>query len=514
MIKDERELNKQPVHTYGYKEYFITFIRIKTTPMETPKKEVTLIEALIPIIFLILLLSLNVIFFDDTLEGSNQVALMAAASLSGIIGLRLGFRWGFMRQQIVKTIGTAMPAILILLLIGALSGTWLISGVVPALIYYGLDILHPSILLFAAVIISGIVSLATGSSWSTIATIGVALLGIGKAMGFNEAMVAGAIVSGAYFGDKMSPLSDTTNLAPAVSGTDLFTHIRYMLYTTVPSMSITLVIFLILGFTFETQNTAIQVQEVKLAIEQTFNISPWLFLVPVLLFTVILKKMPPLPALGIGVVLGVIAAIIFQPDLIHKISGESQNFYKASYLAGMKAIYGSISIQTPNQSMNDLFSTGGMSGMLQTIWLILSAMVFGGMMEATGMLRKITSSILKRVKSDGSLIASTAFSCIFFNITASDQYISIVVPGEMYHEAFKDRGLNPEVLSRTLEDSGTVTSVLVPWNSGGATQARVLGVPTMSYLPYAFFNLISPFMTVFFAYMNIKIRRFKEQNRN
>ena len=481
--------------------------------MAAHTRQPSLTEALIPIVFLIILLSFNVLFWEDTLQGANQIALMTSASLAGILGLRMGYTWTQMRDQIVKTIGTAMPAILILLLIGALAGTWLISGVVPALIYYGLDILFPSIFLFAAVVISGIVSLATGSSWSTIATIGVALLGIGDAMGFDKAIVAGAIVSGAYFGDKMSPLSDTTNLAPAVAGTDLFTHIRYMMYTTIPSMSLTLIIFLIIGFNYHTDITPTHINDVQLAIAHTFHITPWLFLVPVILFIVILKKMPPLPALAVGVVLGAIAAVIFQPQIIENLTHITDNYAKASYVGVMQAMYGSTTIQTENPAMNDLFSTGGMGGMLQTIWLILSAMIFGGIMESNGMLRKVTQSILKLVKTDGSLIASTAVSSIFFNITASDQYISIVVPGEMYHDAFKDRGLKPEVLSRTLEDAGTVTSVLVPWNTGGATQARVLGVPTLSYLPYAFFNLISPFMTVFFAYMNIKIRRYKDDKK-
>ncbi len=472
------------------------------------KQQPTLTESLIPIVFLITMLSFNVLFWDDTLQGANQVALMSAAALSGILGLRKGYTWKAMRAQIVASISTAMPAILILLLIGALAGTWLISGVVPALIYYGLDVLHPAIFLFAAVVTSGIVSLATGSSWSTIATIGVALLGIGDAMGYDKAIVAGAIISGAYFGDKISPLSDTTNLAPAVAGTDLFTHIKYMLYTTVPSMTITLIIFLAMGFSNNGAVSVAHINEVQQAIGQTFVITPWLFLVPAILFAIIILKVPPLPALGAGVLLGAMAALIFQPHIIKELSGVQHNYFKASYIAVMQAIYGDTAINTPNAAMNNLFTAGGMAGMLQTIWLIISAMVFGGVMEANGMLKKITHSILKLVRKDSSLIASTAFSCIFFNITASDQYISIVVPGEMYHDAFNDRGLKPEVLSRTLEDSGTVTSVLVPWNTGGATQARVLGVPTLSYLPYAFFNLISPLMTLLFAYLNIKIRRY------
>ena len=483
--------------------------------MVKARRKPSLIASIIPITFLIILLAFNVYLWgDSTLDGSNQIALLAAGALAAAIGVRLGFSWVEMREQIVKTIDSAMPAIIILLLIGALSGTWLISGVVPALIYYGLDILHPNIFLFAAVIISMVVSLATGSSWSTIATIGVALLGIGDAMGIDKPIVAGAIISGAYFGDKMSPLSDTTNLAPAMAGTDLFTHIRYMMFTTVPSMSIALIMFLVIGFNYNFGTNGSDVESVQTAIAHTFNISPWLFLVPAILFFIIIKKVPPLPSLAAGVLLGGIFAVIFQPQIIESLSGINDNYAKAAYTAVMEAMYGNVSIVTEDAEMNDLFSTGGMAGMLNTIWLILSAMIFGGIMQATGMLVKITESVIKLVKSDGSLITSTAITSIFFNVTASDQYIAIVVPGKMYSEAYKKRGLKPEVLSRTLEDAGTVTSVLIPWNTGGATQAKVLGVATGDYLPYAFFNLISPVMTVIFAYFNIKIRRFSDDNEN
>ncbi len=489
------------------------------------KQEPTLLEALIPIIFLIILITLNVaIWGGDTLEGSNQIALLSAASLAAIIGIARGHNWRDIRDQIVSTIGQAMPAILILLLIGALAGTWLLSGVVPSLIYYGLDVLNPHIFLAAAMIICVLVSLATGSSWSSIATIGVALLGIGHAMGFSDAVVAGAIVSGAYFGDKISPLSDTTNLAPAMAGTDLFTHIRYMMYTTIPSISIALVIYIVMGLTSDFNSIGQSVHDVQLAINTKFHVTAWLFLVPVILFTIIIKKVPPLPALASGVLLGGIFAVIFQPQLILELAhngneqqiNANQGFFTAQYAADaykvvLKAMYGNISVQTDNESVNNLFNTSGMAGMLKTIWLILSAMVFGGVMQSIGMLRRITSAIIKLVKSDVSLIASTAFSCMFFNSTASDQYIAIVVPGKMYSEAFRKRRLKPEVLSRTLEDSGTVTSVLIPWNTCGATQSSVLGVPVIAYLPYAFFNLISPIMTILFAYFNIKIRRFTQK---
>ncbi len=493
--------------------------------MEPRKIQPSLLQSFVPIIFLIACLSLNVIFFgDDTLAGSNQIILLLAASIAGVIAIKNGSKWEEVRKSIVKSIGTAMPAIIILLLIGSIAGTWLLSGVVPTLIYYGLKVIHPKIFLFTAVVVSGMVSLVTGSSWSTIATIGVALLGIGKAMGINEAMVAGAIISGAYFGDKMSPLSDTTNLAPAMSGTDLFTHIRYMLITTVPAMIIALILFLIIGFTYDFSAVNTNIDSVFNAINTEFNISVWLFLVPVILVVIIIKKMPPLPSLLIGTLLGGIFAIIFQPEIIYLIGGgEDQAFWKASYIAVMKSMYGEIHIPSSNVIVNELFSTGGMAGMLNTIWLIMSAMIFGGVMEAAGLLVRISNAIISLAKSTGSLIASTIATSIFFNITASDQYISIVVPGRMYADTYRTRKLKPEVLSRTLEDGGTVTSVLIPWNTGGATQAKVLGVPTHLYLPFCFFNILSPIVSIIIAYSGYKIRyytseevakrKFKEKDR-
>ncbi len=480
--------------------------------MEYPGKRPSLFLALLPLIILIVLLALNVIFWhDNTLNGANQLALIFAAMIASIIDLSLGIKWERIRISMVDTIGKAMSSILILFLIGALSGTWLISGVVPALIYYGLDLLTPKFFLFAAVIITMLVSLATGSSWSTIATIGVALLGIGTALGIKKPIIAGAIISGAYFGDKMSPLSDTTNLAPAMAGTDIFTHIRYMIHTTTVSMGLTLIIFFVIGLTYHFNTSIYSVAEVKHAIAATFNINLWLFLVPTILIILIVKKMPPIPALMIGSLLGAAAAIIFQPHIIVKITGITHNFAKASYIGIMQAMFGDVSIKTGNPAIDQLFNTTGMRGMLLTVWLILSAMVFGGAMQAGGLLMRITESIAKLAKNTGSLIASTALTCILVNITASDQYLAIVVPGQMYSHTFKKLGYKPEVLSRTLEDAGTVTSVLVPWNTGGATQSRVLGVPTIQYLPYSFFNYISPITTMVFGFLNIDIRRIEPE---
>jgi len=477
----------------------------------TDKTSPTFWQAFLPIGFLIVILSINVSLFGDAaLDGSNQIVLILSASVAGLVGIRLGYNWEELLEGVVKSISSAMGAILILLLIGSLAGTWLLSGIVPAMIYYGLEILNPQIFLFAACLISAVVSIATGSSWTTIATIGVALLGIGKALGFEEGIIGGAIISGAYFGDKMSPLSDTTNLAPAMAGTDLFTHIRYMTLTTIPSISITLVIFLAIGFFSDATAQAGNIEAIQQAITESFQITPLLFIVPVLVVWIIIKKMPALPALLIGALLGGIAAIIFQPEVVRTVSGITGNTFESFYVGVMKAIYGKISIHTSNDLVNELLQTKGMSGMLNTIWLILCAMIFGGMMETTGLLQRITASVIQLANSTGSLVASTVGTCFFFNVTASDQYLAIVVPGRMYAETYQKRGLKAENLSRTLEDSGTVTSVLIPWNTCGATQSSVLGVATWTYLPYCFFNMISPLMTIFFAYANIKIARIKD----
>lgn len=470
-------------------------------------------EALIPVAFLIVFLFINVafVFGDEALDGSNQLILLFSAAVAGLVGLRIGITWDTMLEGIVKSISAAMSSILILLLIGSLAGTWLLSGVVPAMIYYGLLVLNPTIFLVAACIVSAVVSIATGSSWSTVATVGIALLGIGVALGMSEGLVAGAIISGAYFGDKMSPLSDTTNLAPAMAGTDLFTHIRHMAWTTVPSISIALIIFLIIGFTFDAPPEGANVDAVLEAIKQRFNINGWLFIVPVVVIVLIVKKMPALPALLVGTLLGALFAIIFQPQAIAEVSGITDNTFMATYTAVMKSMYTDIRISSENAIVQDLLSTGGMAGMLNTIWLILCAMIFGGVMESVGLLQRITEEVIKWAKSTGSLIASTAGTCIFFNLTASDQYLAIVVPGRMYADTYRKRGLKGENLSRVLEDSGTVTSVLIPWNTCGATQSAVLGVATGVYLPYCFFNIISPIMTVLFGYLDIKINRYKNQ---
>jgi len=474
-------------------------------------KPLSLAAALAPILFLIGLLTANVIFYgDNSLGGANQIALLLSGAMAAIIALWHGLKWNDLFDGVTNAISSALPALIILLMIGALAGTWMLSGVVPAMIYYGLDILNPTIFLFATCAICAIVSLATGSSWSTVATVGIALLGIGKALGLHEGMIAGAIISGAYFGDKMSPLSDTTNLAPAMAGTDLVTHIRHMLWTTGPSIIISLILFLIIGFAQSKTEAPVSVTQLQDAIASKFTITPWLFLVPVAVIGMIVKRIPAVPALFIGALLGGLFAVLFQPQLLSEVAATSGQFWKVAYMAVINAMTTDIAIQTADPLVNELLQTGGMNGMLGTIWLIICAMTFGGIMEAAGMLQRITSSILRVARTDGSLIASTASTCVIFNVTASDQYLAIVVPGRMFAQEFRDRGLAPENLSRTLEDSGTVTSALVPWNTCGAYHAGVLGVATGTYLPFAFFNIISPLMTVLFGYMGWKINRLKK----
>ena len=467
--------------------------------------------ALLPIIVLIALLAYNVFLYgDNSLGGANQLALLVAAATASIVGIKFRTKWKTILDGISKSISSTTPSLIILLLIGALAGTWLISGIVPAMIFYGLQILNPKIFLFATAIITAIVSLATGSSWSTIATIGIALLVIGQALGLPTGLIGGAIISGAYFGDKMSPLSDTTNLAPAMAGTDLFTHIRYMMYTTIPSFAITLIIFLVIGSTYTTSGEQ-DINRLLSTISNSFNISGWLFLVPILVITLIIKKTPAIPALLAGTLLGGIFAIIFQPDVVISITSAESLTFSSAYVAVINAMGGEISITTENEMINNLLSTGGMFGMLNTVWLIICAMIFGGAMEATGLLRRVAEPIISYAKNTGSLIATTAGTCVFFNITASDQYLAVVVPGRMYADTYNEKGLAPENLSRTLEDAGTVTSVLVPWNTCGATQSAVLGVATFAYLPFCFFNIISPLMTIAYGYMGIKIKKLENK---
>ncbi len=481
------------------------------------ERSITLIESLIPIMVLIFFLSVNYqVFKDNSSGGPNQFGLILGAGAAMIIAYYLKIPFSKILDDISENIRETVPAILILLLVGALAGTWMLSGIVPAMIYYGMQILNPTIFLVASVIIAAIVSIATGSSWTTSATIGVALIGIGNSLGIDSAMTAGAVISGAYFGDKMSPMSDTTNLAPAMAGTDLITHIKYMTITTFPSIAITLVLFLIIGFTQETNGT-VSSNEMLEAIDARFNITPMLFFVPVIVILMIVRKIKPFVALLIGVLLGAVFAVLFQQDLMKDLiltAGYEDTSFSISsiYHLCMQTISGDLYIETGNKMLDDqqLFSSGGMTGMLNTIFLIVSAMIFGGTMQAIGALEKLSYELLRITKGVFGLFASTVVSCLGLNILASDQYLAIVIPGRMFKEAYEEKNLAPENLSRTLEDTGTVTSVLIPWNTCGAYQSTVLTVDVFAYLPYAFFNLISPFMTLLIAAIGYKIRTIKK----
>ena len=477
--------------------------------MKQKHSTVQLLLALTPLVVLMVLLWFNVgeVYGDDALSGSNQVILMLAAFVAAVIGVFNGSSVEAVFAKIKTNIHDTTQAIFILILIGGLAGTWLLGGVVPAMIYYGLDLINVQFFLPTAVIISALISLSTGSSWSTTATVGIALMGIGQTIGIPAPVVAGAVISGAYFGDKLSPLSDTTNLAPAMAGTDLFTHIRYMLYTTVPSLIIALILFTVLGLGYKDGALdAAEVAEVQSLLSAQFNITPWLFLVPAIVILLISRKIDALVAISVGIFSGLAAALVFQQPLLQDLGTGAHPIYEIA----MRSIYGSIAVPSEHPILSDLLSTSGMSGMLGTVWLILSAMAFGGAMEASGFLATITNAIIRFARGSASLITSTLVACGILNVTASDQYLAIVVPGRMFKDVYRERGLAPENLSRTLEDSGTVTSVLVPWNTCGAYQSSVLGVATGDYFMYAFFNLISPIMTLIYAWVGIRIKKIQD----
>lgn len=464
-------------------------------------KELNFLESMIPVLLLMGLLAYNIFYKDGEWLGaySNQYILLIGGLIAAFVGFKNKVSIGVMISEVWENWKSVFVPIMILFLVGALAGTWLVSGIIPAMVYYGLQVLSPAIFLPASVIIAAIISIATGSSWTTSATVGIALVGIGSALGIPTGMIAGAVISGAYFGDKMSPLSDTTNLAPAMAGTDLFTHIKYMAFTTVPTIVIALIVFAILSTTIDTTGTA-DVSNLLVTIKNTFHITPWLFVVPAAVVGMILLKTKPLVALGTGVALAAVFALIFQSDVLQSLS--SSNFQSI-----VNAVFTDTNIQTDDEKLTELFSAGGMSGMLWTIFLIICAMVFGGVMDAIGALAKITKELLKLATTVFGLFASTVISCFGLNTIASDQYLAIVIPGKMFKQAFEDKDLAPENLSRTLEDAGTVTSVLIPWNTCGAYQSSVLGVGVGEYAMFAIFNWLSPFMTLFFAAFNIKIRQ-------
>lgn len=442
-------------------------------------------------------------FGSDALSGPSQVVLLVASALTVAIGMAVyKIEWARFENAIVDNIKGIASATIILLIIGALSGAWMLSGVVPTLIDYGMAVINPRFFLATACIICILVSVMTGSSWTTIATIGIALMGIGQAQGYSDGWIAGAIISGAYFGDKISPLSDTTVLAASVSHTPLFDHIRYMLYTTIPSIVITLIIFVVAGMTGDVAESS-QIDRISAVLNARFNITPWLLIVPIVTGVLIARRVPTLITLFASTVMAVIAAVVAQPDILASLGHGDRPVFEGA----MKMLTTETSISSGNALVDDLISTRGMAGMLNTVWLILCAMCFGGTMTASGMLRSITAMFARMMKSTFSLVSSTVCSGLFLNLTTADQYISIILTGNMFRNIYEREGYESRLLSRTTEDSVTVTSVLVPWNSCGMTQSTVLGVPTLTYLPYCFFNYLSPIMSMIVAAFSYKIYR-------
>lgn len=470
--------------------------------------------SMIPFIVLVAVLSVVIyVFGADALSGASQVALIFAAGITVAISMILyRIPWKTFEEAILDNITSVGTSIVILLLIGAVAGSWMISGVVPTMIYYGMKVIFPEIFLFASCIISAVIAVMTGSSWTTIATIGVALVGIGTAQGYEPGWIAGAIISGAYFGDKVSPLSDTTVLASSSAGTPLFTHIRFMMVTTVPSFIITLVIFLVASLLHE-EAGAVQIADFSNDLKHTFNISPWLLLVPVLTALLIVRKVSAIATLFIASVIAGVAALLFQPHIIGAVAtgAEFAQGASLSFTEAFKGIfityYGSTAIETGNAALNDLVATRGMTGMLNTVFLIIAAGCFGGTLVGSGMLQSLTDALVRFVKRRVTMVASTVGTGIFANMITGDQYLSILLTSSLYKKLYHERGYESKLLSRSVEDSATVVSVLIPWNSCGMTQATVLKVSTLTYLPYCFFNIISPFMSVFIAAIGYKIIR-------
>ena len=477
--------------------------------MSDHHKNPTMLDAIAPIVVLIIMLSFSVYLYgDDSSYGANQIALILSACIAAIIAIKNGYTWKEVEAGIVKGIGMGMSAILILLAVGALIGTLIMSGTVPAMIYYGLNILSPSIFYFTACVICAIASLSIGSSWTVAGTLGVALMGIATGLGLSPAVTAGAIISGAYFGDKMSPLSDTTNLAPAIAGTDLFSHIRHMVWTTGPSLVIALIIFLIMGLNSNAEGNADGLALIQSTLQHTFNITAISFVPIVVIFILAYKKMPAFPTILIGALLAGLFSIILQPKVVSTFVNEPELSNSLTMLSGVwTALHSGFVLESGVPMVDDLLTRGGMASMLNTIWLVVCALTFGAVLETAQLLNKIVEKVLTFANSTGSLIITTIATCIGINIIAADQYISIVLPGRMYRAEFKRRKLAARNLSRALEDSGTITSPLIPWNTCGAYMSASLGIATFSYLPFCFFNLVNPIIAIIYALLRIKIIR-------
>lgn len=466
----------------------------------------------VPVVFLILSLSLVIrLYGSDALAGGSQIALLFSTGICGLIAVFCyKQKWSDLEEATFKKFNTIATSIVILLLIGCLSGIWTVSGVVPTLIYYGVQIIHPHLFLLCTCIICCVVSVMTGSSWTTIATVGLALLGIGKAQGFEEGWIAGAIISGAYFGDKVSPLSDTTVLAASMSGTNLFTHIKYMMVTTVPSLCVALLVFGVVGFQHEITDASL-IATYTNTLSETFNLSLWLLLVPIITAIMIAKRMPAITVLFLSSMLASAFAIVFQPEIIAEVAGYDQISNQSMVDGVLKSLYGSTAVSTGNPDIDQLVATRGMGGMLNTVWLIICAMCFGSCMRVSGMLEDVSKVFTRFTKTRTGLVGSTVSSGVFLNLTVSDQYLSIILSANIFKRLYEAKGYENRLLSRAIEDSATATSPLIPWTTCGMTQSTILNVSTFTYLPYCIFNIASPFMSVLVAFLGYKIWKRKEE---
>jgi len=472
--------------------------------MDIRHSEISLSKSIIPIVLLISLLFYNIIFFEDNDwlgDYTYHYILVFTSLVATVIGLSEKIKISFVVKKIFSSIKSISTPIIILLLVGALAGTWKVSGIIPAMVYYGLNLVDPAVFLPLTLVVSTLVSLTTGSSYTTSATVGIALVAVGIAFNIPSGMTAGAVISGAYFGDKMSPLSDTTNLAPAMAGTDLYSHIKYMTYTTFPTYAVTLVVFIILSYNMEITSAGemSDIRSLSDTILNDFHISPLLFLIPALVILLAFLKVRPVIALSFGILGAIVFSIIFQNNILESIDSSRPTSILLS-------VFTDTSIPTDNERIVRLYDSGGMKGMLWTIYLTISAMIFGGSMDGIGALKKITNYLLNKAKSTFGLFASTAASCLGINIVASDQYLAIVIPGKMFKDAYEEKNLSAVNLSRTLEDTGTVTSALIPWNTCGAYHYGVLGVSVTDYFVYAIFNWLSPITTLIYAAFMIKIK--------
>lgn len=477
-----------------------------TQELTETQLKATVRQALIPISVLVFLLSLSVYLFgEDSSYGPNQIALCVGTIAAALVGWKNGQDWKQLESAMVSGITIAIKPIMILFSVGLLIGSWILSGTVPTMIYYSLLMLDPSIFYAASCIICGLIALSIGSSWTVAGTVGIALIGAAAGMGVSIEVTAGAIISGSYFGDKMSPLSETTNLAPAVAGTDLFSHIGHMVWTTFPSIIVALILYTIIGFNIDSSASADDLTITMRLITENFTINPLMLLPIVALLVMARKKMPPIPTILVGALIGIILALVFQSSAILSLAGDTPNLLLGLFKGVWQTLFDGFVLNSGNATLDDLMSRGGMSSMLNTIWLVLCALMFGAVMEHTGLLQCLVDYALSFVHSTGSLIATTVATCIGANLITSDQYIAIVLPGRMYKMEYQIRNLDPKNLSRTLEDAGTVTSPLVPWNTCGAYMSGTLGVATFAYLPYCFFNFLCPVLAIIYGFMNIKI---------